>query len=279
MIACATGWVLADSAAPANRSTSSGESATTSCSVSCPVVTVPVLSSTTVSMRRVLSRICGPFTTMPSCAPRPVPTIRAVGVASPRAQGHAMISTATPAVNAAWALPSSVNQSVNVSAARAMTTGTNTADTRSASRCTSARPFCACSTSRASCASWVSAPTRVAVTTSRPPTLSVAPTTGSPGPTSTGTASPVTSAASTAEVPSSITPSVAIFSPGRTTKRWPTASAVIAMRCSLPSCSTVTSLAPRSSRARIAAPAWRFARASAWRPASRNAGTTDATSR
>ena len=38
---------------------------------------------------------------MPSWAPRPVPTIRAVGVASPSAQGQAMISTATAAVNAA----------------------------------------------------------------------------------------------------------------------------------------------------------------------------------
>ena len=38
--------------------------------------------------------------TMPSCAPRPVPTSSAVGVARPSAQGHAMISTATDAVNA-----------------------------------------------------------------------------------------------------------------------------------------------------------------------------------
>ena len=36
----------------------------------------------------------------PSWAPRPVPTISAVGVASPSAQGQAMISTATAAVNA-----------------------------------------------------------------------------------------------------------------------------------------------------------------------------------
>ena len=37
---------------------------------------------------------------MPSCAPRPVPTSSAVGVASPRAHGQAMISTATAAVKA-----------------------------------------------------------------------------------------------------------------------------------------------------------------------------------
>ena len=38
---------------------------------------------------------------MPSCAPRPVPTISAVGVASPSAHGQAMTSTATAAGNAA----------------------------------------------------------------------------------------------------------------------------------------------------------------------------------
>ena len=37
---------------------------------------------------------------MPSWAPRPVPTMIAVGVARPRAHGQAMISTATAAVNA-----------------------------------------------------------------------------------------------------------------------------------------------------------------------------------
>ena len=65
-----------------------------------PVVTVPVLSSTIVSTRRVDSRTSGPLIRRPSCAPRPVPTSRAVGVARPSAQGQAMISTATAAVNA-----------------------------------------------------------------------------------------------------------------------------------------------------------------------------------
>ena len=37
---------------------------------------------------------------MPSWAPRPVPTMIAVGVARPRAHGQAMISTATAAVKA-----------------------------------------------------------------------------------------------------------------------------------------------------------------------------------
>ena len=61
------------------------------------------MSSTTVSTRRVDSSTSGPLISTPSCAPRPVPTSSAVGVARPSAQGHAMISTATAAVNAAFA--------------------------------------------------------------------------------------------------------------------------------------------------------------------------------
>ena len=66
-----------------------------------PVVTVPVLSNTMVSTRRVDSRISGPLITMPIWAPRPVPTRSAVGVASPNAHRQAMIRTLTAAVNAA----------------------------------------------------------------------------------------------------------------------------------------------------------------------------------
>ena len=236
----------------------------TSTSAIWPVVTVPVLSSTTVSIRRVDSSTSGPLMRMPSWAPRPVPTISAVGVARPRAQGQAMISTATAAVNAVAALSvaAAVSQNPSVAAARAITTGTKTADTRSARRWTWALPVWASSTRRAIWARAVSAPTRVASTTRRPPALTVAPVTGSPGPTSTGTGSPVSSEASMAEVPSTTMPSVATFSPGRTTKRSPTASWSIGMRCSWPSRSTATSLAPSSSRARRAAPERRLARAS-----------------
>lgn len=42
----------------------------------------------------------GPLMSSPSWAPRPVPTISAVGVARPRAQGQAMITTAMAAVSA-----------------------------------------------------------------------------------------------------------------------------------------------------------------------------------
>ena len=177
----AMGCSDASSRAPASRSTSSASSpsaAMTSTSVIRPVVTVPVLSSTTVSTRRVDSSTSGPLIRMPSWAPRPVPTSSAVGVASPSAHGQAMISTATAAVNAAVAAPAPSSQpTARVASDSAITTGTNTAETRSARRCTWALPFWASSTSRAICASWVSAPTRVARTTSRPPAFTVAPAT------------------------------------------------------------------------------------------------------
>ena len=98
---------------------------------------------------------------MPTCAPRSVPTISAVGVASPSAHGQAMMSTATAAVNARSAAPvaAAVSQNPRVAAAKAITTGTKTAETRSASRSTGALPVCASSTKRAIRASAVSAPT------------------------------------------------------------------------------------------------------------------------
>src|SRR5699024_7197684 len=54
-----------------------------------------------VSTLRVDSRVSGPLMRTPICAPRPVPTSSAVGVARPRAQGQAMMSTATAAANPA----------------------------------------------------------------------------------------------------------------------------------------------------------------------------------
>ncbi len=216
---------------------------------------------------------------MPSWAPRPVPTSSAVGVASPSAHGQAMIRTATAAVNAATVSPVAPSQPPKVATAISRTTGTKTPEIRSARRCTRALPLCASSTSFAIRASRVSAPTRVASTTSRPPAFTVAPVTASPTATSTGTDSPVSREVSTAEAPSVTVPSVAIFSPGRTTNRSPTASRATGIRTSPPSRRTATSLAPSSISARSAAPARRLARASSQRPRSRKAVTPAAASR
>jgi hypothetical protein len=109
--------------------------------------------------------------------------------------------------------------------------------------------------------------------------FTVAPVTGSPGPTSAGIDSPVTSDASTAEPPSATIPSVAIFSPGRTTNRSPAASSVTGTRRSDPSRSTAAVLAPRAASAASARPDRSRARASRKRPASTAAVTPAAASR
>jgi hypothetical protein len=100
--------------------------------------------------------------------------------------------------------------------------------------------------------------------------LTVAPVTASPTPTSTGTDSPVSNEASTADDPATTTPSVATFSPGRTTNSSPTMSSLKGIRTSTEPRKTATSLAPRCNNARSAAPERRLALASAYRPASRN---------
>ena len=151
-----------------------------------------------------------------------------------------------------------------------ITTGTNTCEIRSASFCTGAFFACASLTNFAICASVVSAPTLVARTTSRPEEFMVAPVTTLSFVTSTGTDSPVSMDSSTAEWPSTTTPSVAIFSPGLTTNISPTASLLIGIRCVAPSTSTETSFAPMSNNARNASELRPFARVSNHRPNSRN---------
>ena len=84
---------------------------------------MPVLSSTTVSTRRVDSSTSGPLMRMPSWAPRPVPTSSAVGVARPSAHGQAMISTATAAVNAAARRSPAPSQNPSVATASTITIG------------------------------------------------------------------------------------------------------------------------------------------------------------
>ncbi len=239
---------------------------------------MPVLSRTIVSIRLVDSRTSGPEIRMPSLAARPVPIMSAIGVARPSAQGQAMTRTATAAVTAVPGAPARA-QAMRTARARPMTIGTNTEEMRSARRWTAALEACASSTMRAIWASWVSAPTRVARTTRRPEALTVAPVTVSPTVASTGTDSPVSIDSSTAEAPETTVPSVAIFSPGRTTNSSPTASSPTGTRTSRPSLRTATSLAPSSIRARRAAPAWRLERCSRKRPSSTKAVTPAAASR
>ena len=62
-----------------------------------PSVSVPVLSTTSVSTLSMRSRASAFLISTPACAPRPTPTMIDIGVARPSAQGQAMISTLTAA--------------------------------------------------------------------------------------------------------------------------------------------------------------------------------------
>ncbi len=66
-----------------------------SISLGLPSVSVPVLSITSVSTFSSRSSVSAFFTSTPACAPRPTPTMIDMGVAKPRAQGQAIIRTAT----------------------------------------------------------------------------------------------------------------------------------------------------------------------------------------
>jgi hypothetical protein len=60
-----------------------------------PSVSVPVLSTTTVSTFSMTSSASALLIKTPAWAPRPVATMMETGVARPSAHGQAMISTAT----------------------------------------------------------------------------------------------------------------------------------------------------------------------------------------
>ena len=192
-----------------------------------PSVSVPVLSSTTAVTRWAVSSASPPRMMIPASAPRPVPTMMAVGVARPMAHGQAMTRTAMNEVSAKVRLGSgpATNQTTNVSAARPRTIGTKTAAMRSARRAMGALEPWARWTRSTIRARAVSRPTRVARMTKLPVPLSDAPMTSSPGPTSTGIGSPVSIDRSTLEPPSTTEPSTGTVSPGRTRSRSPTATA------------------------------------------------------
>src|SRR5205807_729136 len=67
-----------------------------------PSVSVPVLSTSSVSTPARLSSASALRISTPAVAPRPIPTMIDMGVANPSAQGQAMINTAT-ALTQAWA--------------------------------------------------------------------------------------------------------------------------------------------------------------------------------
>ena len=127
-----------------------------------PSVTVPVLSNTTVCTVCAISSASADLIRIPFSAPLPVPTMMAVGVASPRAQGQDMTSTAIPMDRANSKVAPVSNQMTADKSAMIMTTGTKMPLTLSASFAMGALDALASSTSRMICASVVSSPTLVA---------------------------------------------------------------------------------------------------------------------
>ena len=157
-------------------------------SVNCgwPSVSVPVLSSSSTSARARASRYLPPLISNPRRAAAPMEASIAIGVASANEQEQATTSTA--------AVASGSRRSSKVSAAMPATTGKYQAEKRSAMRCTSARCASASSTSRITARRSCRARRRVARTRMLPSRAKVAANTRAPGPTSTGSASPVMAA-------------------------------------------------------------------------------------
>ena len=189
-----------------------------SVTVGCPSVTVPVLSNRILSICRAASKLSASLMRMPCSAPLPMPTMMAVGVASPSAQGQAMMSTVTKA-NRPCVKPSdgaSVHHKANERRAMPMMAGTNMAAMRSTNRCTGALLPCASCTMRMMWASTVSAPTFSARKRNEPRWLMVPANTCDPSRLATGTGSPLSMLSSMYELPETMVPSTAIRSPGRT---------------------------------------------------------------
>ena len=87
-------------------------------------MSVPVLSKITSVTAQARSSTAASRTRIPRAAARPAPTMIAVGVASPNAQGQATTSTAIVAERPKSQLPASSPQLSSVAAAITSTTGT-----------------------------------------------------------------------------------------------------------------------------------------------------------
>ena len=231
-----------------------------------PWVKVPVLSKTTQSTLWASSRAAISLMRIPDRAALPVPTMMAVGVASPNAQGQAITSTATLLRMALCQSPPSSPHNNRVSRAIPSTTGTNRALILSTSRCTGALPACADSTRAMMRESMLLAPRLSAITSSRPLPLMAPPMTRCPTPLSTGKLSPVSRDSSTWLIPSTTTPSTGMRSPGRITTLSPTTSSARGRVTICPARTTLAISGRRACKAAMALRVWRLARSSSHLP-------------
>ena len=233
-----------------------------------PLVSVPVLSTATTWASRRVCKASPLRNSTPNSAARPVPTMMEVGVASPMAQGQAMISTATALTSAKVSAGSGpkTSQTTKVRAAAAITAGTNHMVTRSTMAWIGSLEPCADSTMRTIWASTVSAPTAVARKRKEPVLFTVPPTTDAPASFRTGTGSPVTMLSSTKEAPSSTSPSTGSRSPGRINTTSPAPTSATGSSTAWPPRSTRAVLAWRPIRRLIASEVRPLLRASRKRP-------------
>ena len=183
-----------------------------------PLVIVPVLSSATICVLPVSSRETAVLNIIPFFAPIPFPTMIATGVASPSAHGQLITSTEIPLASANPTVCPAISHTMIVIRAIAITAGTKTPDTLSATFAIGAFVAAASLTIWIIWERVVSSPTRVASQRRKPDWLRVAAETASPFFLSTGILSPVNADSFTALVPSTTIPSTGIFSPGLTTK-------------------------------------------------------------
>ena len=181
-----------------------------------PWVRVPVLSNTMSVSLLANSSAWASFTRMPCLAPLPMPTVRAVGVASPSAQGQAMMSTLMNVVRAkaAGLLSGKRVQNRAEAMARMTTVGTKILDMRSASCCICGLEPRACSTRATICDSRVWLPTFWAMILRVPSWLMLPAKTWLPLVLAAGMGSPVMADSSMWELPERTLPSMGMRSPG-----------------------------------------------------------------
>ena len=216
---------------------------------------------------------------MPRRAPSPVPTITAIGVASPRASGQVMTTTVIANSSDSCAeAPAAQYQTAKVARPPSSATSTSQKAARSARRWPGAFDAWASWTSLTICASAVSEPTAVARARRVPVLLIVAPTKADPGPFGTGMLSPVTVDSSTSLVPSITSASTGTFAPGRIRSRSPTATSAVGTSTGSPFFRTTALGGARSSSARMASLAPPRARISSQWPRSTNAASRAAAS-
>ena len=189
-----------------------------------PSVIVPVLSITTVSILWAVSRASPDFIRIPFSAPLPVPTIIATGVARPREQGQDITKTVMPAERANSNDAPLISHTIIVTRAIVITTGTNIPAILSAILAIGALLELASSTNLIIWFIVEFSPTFTALILIKPFLFIDAETTLSPTCFSTGILSPVMALWSTLVLPSTITPSTAMLSPGRIITISPTTS-------------------------------------------------------